>query len=444
MTVLPNNFRIDLRGDGPAMRYAGKLLEDLGALTSLTPTGADQHPARHWAGSGLMALTGSPPVICPVPLPHCADGALNAFRALAGKTVLAGVTGSQLLVERAASGDYQAAASRSSGEHCRLLATQDGMIALNLARDEDWDSLPAWLSEEQVLTWDSIRALLLTRSSAELVERGRLLGLAVCDALSIPDGPCPWIRLTRGTALPSSRRASLSGQPRVIDLSSLWAGPLCSHLWQAAGAEVVKVESARRPDGSRRGSAEFFDLLNHGKQNVVLDLHEQSGRRELCELIQQADIVLEASRPRALQQMGIIAEDLVRENAGLSWVSITGYGRREPQGNWIAYGDDAAIAAGLSAIIHEVTDRWLICGDAIADPLTGLHAALAGWASWLAGGGQLLELSLVQTVRHCITRTAPVDNDYRARHQRWNRYLQAHRLEPRAPRRRFEGETSAP
>ncbi|MGL4565438.1 MAG: CoA transferase, partial [Halioglobus sp.] len=408
------------------------------------PAGTDQHPARRWADSGLMALTGSSPVICPVPLPHCADGALDAFRALAGKTVLAGVEGSQLLVERAAIGDHRAFASRSSAEHCHLLATLDGMIALNLARDEDWDLLPAWLSKERVHTWDSIRESLLTRMSATLVERGRLLGLAVCDALSIPDGPYPWIGLTRGTALPPSRRASRSGKPRVIDLSSLWAGPLCSHLWQAAGAQVIKVESARRPDGARRGPAEFFELLNRGKQSVVLDLHEQSGQRELYKLIQQADIVLESSRPRALQQMGIIAEDMVRENTGLSWVSITGYGRREPEGNWIAYGDDAAIAAGLSAIIHEATDRWLICGDAIADPLTGLHAALAGWASWLAGGGQLLELSLVETVRHCITRTTPVDNDYRARHVRWNRYLQAHKLEPRGPRRRYEGETSAP
>jgi crotonobetainyl-CoA:carnitine CoA-transferase CaiB-like acyl-CoA transferase len=125
-------------------------------------------------------------------------------------------------------------------------------------------------------------------------------------------------------------------------------------------------------------------------------------------------------------------------------VSITGYGRGEPQANWIAYGDDAGVAAGLSAILHQVTGQWLICGDAIADPLTGLHAALAGWASWLAGGGHLVELSLEQTVRHCITSTAPAGNNYRDRQARWISYLQEHRIVPRAPQRRSEAPASTP
>jgi len=130
--------------------------------------------------------------------------------------------------------------------------------------------------------------------------------------------------------------------PRVIDLSALWAGPLCSNLWQAAGAEVIKVESSQRADGARSGSRAFFEQLNRGKESVVLDLHRPSGQQALRDLLSQADIVLEASRPRALRQMGIIAEELVGETPNLSWVSITGYGRREPQANWIAYGDDRA------------------------------------------------------------------------------------------------------
>ena len=94
----------------------------------------------------------------------------------------------------------------------------------------------------------------------------------------------------------------------------------------------------------------------------------------------------------------------------------------------------AGVAAGLSNILHQVTGEWLICGDAIADPLTGLHAALMGWASWLHGGGHLLDLSLEKTVRYCIAATAPADGDYSARQQRWTQYLQAHALEPLPPR----------
>jgi crotonobetainyl-CoA:carnitine CoA-transferase CaiB-like acyl-CoA transferase len=211
---------------------------------------------------------------------------------------------------------------------------------------------------------------------------------------------------------------------------------LCSHLWQQAGARVIKVESEHRPDGARNGSHEFFQLLNKDKEYLALPLHTSAGQAELRSLLLQADIVLEGSRPRALRQMGIIAEELLVEKPGLTWVSITGYGRGEPRQNWIAYGDDAGIAAGLSAILHEATGEWMICGDAIADPLTALHAALAGWSSWRAGGGSLLDLSLEQTVRHCITATAPPDGDYRARRQHWQDYLDAKGITPTSPARR--------
>ncbi len=434
MPILAPDFQINLTGHDVAGRYARKLLGDLGASVQITDS-QQLHPARRWADSGLMALPGSPPALCPVPLPDCADGTLDAFRSLVGTQLLPTVRGSQLLAERAAISGDKTSPSSSPGDHCRLLPTRDGVIGLNLARDDDWLLLPAWLSEEQAHTWDSIQPFLLSRSTEMLVERGRLLGLAVVDAQGIPSGPCSWVRCSERPVSPPAK----TGKPLVLDLSSLWAGPLCSHLWQAAGAEVIKIESSVRPDGARSGSAEFFDLLNRGKRAVTLDLHKKSGQRELYKLIQQADIILEGSRPRALRQMGIFAEDMIREKPGLSWVSITGYGRQEPQANWIAYGDDAAVAAGLSAIMHEATGQWLICGDAIADPLTGLHAALAGWASWLAGGGHLIALSLEQTVRHCITMTAPKDNDYRARHRQWSQYLVKKGIVPAAPQRRHGG-----
>jgi crotonobetainyl-CoA:carnitine CoA-transferase CaiB-like acyl-CoA transferase len=172
----------------------------------------------------------------------------------------------------------------------------------------------------------------------------------------------------------------------------LWAGPLATHLLAGLGARVVKVESCARPDGARRGPTPFFDLLNADKESVALDLRTPEGRETLRRLIAWADLVVESARPRALAQLGFDAEGLLAEHPGLSWLSITGYGRPEPGGGWVAFGDDAAAAGGLVAT--DEAGAPLFCGDAIADPLAGLHAAWAAACALRAGGGALLDVSL--------------------------------------------------
>jgi hypothetical protein len=402
MFTLPPDFTAQLSGDGVATRYAQHLLGSLGAIVQRNPGPEDPHPARRWADSGLMALTGNPaeaPLMCPVPLASQADGALNAFRALTQKALPERASGAELMAERALVTGLQRQGPVSPGGSCRLLPTLDGEIGLNLPRQSDWEMLPAWLQTEVSPDWTSVADQVAMRTTGQLLEQAHLLGLAVADANPPAAVAANWYTLSqRGESAGFSREA-----PRVLDLSSLWAGPLCSHLLQLAGADVIKVESTQRPDGARQGPPQFFELLNQGKQSVALALHTRRGQRQLLELIGQADLVIEGSRPRALRQMGIIAEDVIADQPGITWLSISGYGRAEPAANRLAYGDDAGVAAGLSRIMHEVTGQWVFCGDAIADPLTGMHAAVAGWASWFSGGGHLLDLSLHQTVAHCIS-----------------------------------------
>ena len=107
----------------------------------------------------------------------------------------------------------------------------------------------------------------------------------------------PWCRVAaRGTPTPRDE----DDVPLVVDLSSLWAGPLCAHLLGLAGARVVKLESTRRPDGARSGPPDFFSLLNAGKASVALDFGTRCGRGKLRRLLERADIVVESARPRAL------------------------------------------------------------------------------------------------------------------------------------------------
>ena len=118
--------------------------------------------------------------------------------------------------------------------------------------------------------------------------RPRLLGLPFAAVGSV--GPRRRLRLRPARAAPvgSGRTRSTArplGEVTVVDLSSLWAGPLCGQLLAEAGARVIKVESTGRPDGARRGPAPFFDLLNGAKRSVALDLASAAGRRDLGRLI---------------------------------------------------------------------------------------------------------------------------------------------------------------
>jgi crotonobetainyl-CoA:carnitine CoA-transferase CaiB-like acyl-CoA transferase len=179
--------------------------------------------------------------------------------------------------------------------------------------------------------------------------------------------------------------------PVVIDLSALWAGPLCSNLLGLTGARVIKVESLSRPDAMRAGAPRFFDVLNSQSESVVLDLRTPAGIAALRALAQAADIVVESSRPRALAQLGIDAAEVA--SAGTTWVSITAYGRAGERSNCVGFGDDVAAAAGLVALEPE-TGAPLPCGDAIADPLAGAIAAVAALASVRAGGGHLIDVPM--------------------------------------------------
>jgi hypothetical protein len=168
----------------------------------------------------------------------------------------------------------------------------------------------------------------------------------------------------------------------------------------------VKVESITRPDGAR-SSGEFFDLLHGGHESVALDLGSPAGRSQLRRLLHAADVVIESSRPRALEQLGIDSGEVLERGCPRIWISITGYGGEGDAGNWVAFGDDAAVAGGLVA--------WdggepCFCADAVADAATGLVAAAAAFAV-PAGSRWKLEVALA---RVAAALSPPRADDWRA------------------------------
>jgi crotonobetainyl-CoA:carnitine CoA-transferase CaiB-like acyl-CoA transferase len=393
----------------------------------------DLHPALAWARSGAMALTGHKelaPLMCPVPLASCADGVVGVLETVSAVPLSRMLSGAALLGERAALGHLQRAGPIAPGGSCRLLQTRDGRIAVNLSRPDDWSAVPAWLGETVEPDWDPIACAVAGRGVDELIDRGRLLGLAVsADRLPRP-GTRSWHSVTYEAdhAARQVRCGRVAGSPLVVDLSSLWAGPLCGHILTMLGARVLKVESVGRPDGTRAGARGFHDLLNCGKESVALEFGSPQGRDRLRRLLARADIVIEASRPRALQQLGIDAVEIIAASPALTWISITGYGRGSPEAAWVAFGDDAGVASGLSSILAAASGYTVFCSDAIADPLTGLHAALAAWCSFLRGGSRLISIALHDVMAYCIGFAAlDVDVGIRERFRLWCNALEVAR-----------------
>jgi CoA-transferase family III len=329
----------------------------------------------------------------PIPLARWADRQLRVLAAGTGSERIAALDGPTLLGERGSNGGYTINGTTSAGlGGSRLLPTRGGQwFALSLIRDVDRDLLPALFGDAAIDTrdWQAIARAVSQRDCAELLARGRDLGLPVASANEAPASLAIEL-LTEG-----ARRDRPQGhRPLVIDLSAIWAGPLAGHLLWLAGCEVVKVESLTRPDLIRRDDPATFDLINQGKASIVVAFANGPEKAALTQLIRRADLVIESSRPRALRQFGIDADALVRETPGLVWLSVTGHGARGEAAMWTGIGNDCGVAGGLSRAMADAGGEIGFVGDAIADPLTGITAALNGRRAYRSGKAQRLGFAM--------------------------------------------------
>jgi hypothetical protein len=294
------------------------------------------------------------------------------------------VDAATILAGRAAIMNFAPPGRISAGGATRLLPTADGWCAVALPRDDDLAALPALLEVDAVGgdPWEELSGWAATRSSDDVIARTQLLDIAAA-ALGEASAGVPTVRPCGAGAGPRRADGLL-----VVDMSSLWAGPLCGQLLVRAGAVVVKVESPNRPDGTRRGEPAFFGWMNNGKLSYAVDF--DAGADALRRLLNVADIVIEGSRQSALRRRRLSADDLTGR-PGRIWLRITGY-RDQPDRP--AFGDDAAVAGGLV----NADDRGgpVFCGDAIADPLSGLEAARAIGQSLRRGGGEVVDVAMAQ------------------------------------------------
>jgi crotonobetainyl-CoA:carnitine CoA-transferase CaiB-like acyl-CoA transferase len=204
---------------------------------------------------------------------------------------------------------------------------------------------------------------------------------------------------------------------RVIDLSRVLAGPLCTQTLGDLGADVVKVERPGEGDDTRNWGppyagplSAYFVGVNRNKRSVTLDLGAGQGRAILERLIRSGDVLVDNFKQGTLERWGF-DDDWFEANApGMVRCSITGYGSSGPKAQTPGYDFILQAETGLMAITGEVDGSPMKLGVAIVDMCTGMQAAIAILAALEArhrtGRGQRCEVNLHDTGLHLLANVA--------------------------------------
>ena len=197
---------------------------------------------------------------------------------------------------------------------------------------------------------------------------------------------------------------------RVLDMTTFWAGPSCTHILAMLGADVIHVESTRRPDGTRLiagipatedqwwEKSPIFSGLNTNKRGLTLDLHSAAGRDLLNRLIASCDVIVENFTPRVVDQMGLDfpAVQAIRPDAVM--LRMPGFGLDGPWRDNPAFAYVIEAASGISWLTG-YPDRNPNEPYSVGDPNAGIHALNALLVALehrsRTGEGMLVEAAMV-------------------------------------------------
>ena len=202
---------------------------------------------------------------------------------------------------------------------------------------------------------------------------------------------------------------------RIFDLSRILAGPSCTQLLGDLGADVIKIERPGAgddtrgwgppfltgPDGEETGESAYFLSANRNKRSLSLDIAQPEGAALARRLIRHCDVLVENFKTGGLKKYGLAYDDLARENPGLIYCSITGFGQTGPFAERPGYDFLIQGMGGIMSVTGEPGGEPMKVGVAIADLMTGMYASSAILAALhhreRTGQGQFIDLALLDT-----------------------------------------------
>ncbi|MGW6513041.1 CaiB/BaiF CoA transferase family protein [Streptomyces niveus] len=209
------------------------------------------------------------------------------------------------------------------------------------------------------------------------------------------------------TADPNTTPPPLHGL-RVLDLATLFAGPLAATMLGDFGAEVIKVEHPTRPDPSRgHGPAKdgvglWWKILGRNKRTITLDLATPPGRDLLLRLAADADVVVENFRPGTLEKWGLGWAELSAVNPRLVLARVTGFGQFGPYSHRPGFGTLAEAMSGFAAMTGEPEGPPTLPPFGLADSIAALATAYAVMTALngraTTGRGQVVDLAIIEPI----------------------------------------------
>ena len=195
---------------------------------------------------------------------------------------------------------------------------------------------------------------------------------------------------------------------KVIELAHIMAGPACGLMLADMGADVIKVEKVPGGDDSRRflppdidGESAAFMMMNRNKRGIAVNLKEPGGKKVIKRFFKTADVVIENYRIDTMDKLGLRYDDLIKENPGLIYCAISGFGRTGPYAERGGFDLIAQGMSGLMSITGEGPGRPPVkMGAPITDITAGILGAMAVSAAYAhklkTGEGQKIDTSLFE------------------------------------------------